>query len=146
MNDKLKKVQKAYDAFVLPFQGEIVEGDLKKSLELAKNLYQATIELYEDKHACLEAKKYLYETTTASSSLYNICRIYGVSAGLCGLYCKYTRLELFDALREVLNTFVSPNCYYKGDKGPTNKTTRKKIIHSLELRVELINKLLKELK
>lgn len=147
MNDKLRKVQKAYCAFVQPFQGEIVKGDLEKSLRLAKKLYQATIELYEDKPACLEAKRYLYDTTPEPNYLDNICRVYGINSGLCGLYIDHNRIRvaLYHRFKKVLNTLVSTSSYYKGDKGPFCKTTRKKIIHSLELRVELIDKLLNSL-
>lgn len=150
MNTKLKKVQKAYDNFVLPFQGDITDKDLELSLKRAKKLYQATIELYEDKVACLEAKKYLIKNCKHLNTypyLDVICYRYCITDGLCGLYhglqLKFKKDSHFDVK---ISYFVSPGCYYKGDQGPQNKNTRKKIIRSLELRVELIDKLLKLLK
>lgn len=148
MNTKLKKVQKAYDNFVLPFQGDITDKDLELSLKRAKKLYQATIELYEDKVACLEAKKYTIKNlNVVYPYLDAVCYRYCISDGLCGLYYgmhRESRMYSYFSLK--LSYFVSPGCFYKCDEGPQNKNTRKKIIHSLELRVELIDKLLKLLK
>lgn len=147
MNSKLIKVQEAYDAFVQPFQGEIVDGDLEKSLKLAKKLYQATIRLYLDESSCLEAEKYLSETTNIPKHLNNaICRLYGINAGICGLYFHHARKQLYGELEEVINNIVSPGCYYEGDKGPFWTSTHKGVVHSLTLRVELIDKLLKQIK
>lgn len=148
MNTKLKKVQKAYDNFVLPFQGDITDKDLELSLKRAKKLYQATIELYEDKAACLEAKKYLIKNTEPNYAYLDvICYVYDIADGLCGLYHSLHRKSKMASYFSVrLSYFVTPGNYYKSDEGPQNKNTRKKIIRSLELRVELIDKLLKLLK
>lgn len=146
MNTKLKKVQKAYDNFVLPFQGDITDKDLELSLKRAKKLYQVTIELYEDKVACLEAKRYLDKHTTKQGSLDIVCTYYKIEFGLCFTYQRLVRFKLYGKLNDLMYNLVSPGCYYKGDKGPFRKPARKKIIHSLELRVELIDKLLKLLK
>lgn len=91
-NDKLIKVQEAYDAFVQPFQEEIVDGDLEKSLKLARKLYRATIELYRDKSAYLEAEKYLSEAVNIPNHLNNvICRLYGITLVFVG--CTSIMLE-----------------------------------------------------
>lgn len=148
MNTKLKKVQKAYDNFVLPFQGDITDKDLELSLKRAKKLYQATIELYEDKVACLEAKKYLIKNTEPNYAFLDvICYVYDIHDGLCGLYYALHReSHMYPYFGVKLSYFVGPGNYYKCDEGPKNKNTRKKIIRSLELRVELIDKLLNSLK